>query len=322
VREDQGSDLALEALAKIQAMEAEADAVEFRDKWLGGAVFPDWAHAIEWIRLQKPTEEPRELQLLFTVPRNVPVSAEDLADKTSRRAWMERWLEQNPDAAPTIIQTLGPNFEVFDLLDQEGKLLDRQYIEPGSGLEALVNLGKSLCSRYRWKLHHAHMFILLDTTPVLDPIRVQVRARVGLGTQAYRAGAFSCEITLHVRPQATQQAVANAYEEARRSTFEGTFGIAAGERIRPITSPSTAALAILGGRIARGDFASWDEARAAYAESSGETKYLGVDAMGQFRRDTRAAFKKVTGLTLDFQPTKRNRASIEVELIREEGELE
>lgn len=49
-------DLALAALAEIQAMEAADAASKFRDTWMDGEMLPDWPTATLWLQSQRPPE--------------------------------------------------------------------------------------------------------------------------------------------------------------------------------------------------------------------------------------------------------------------------
>lgn len=319
MREDAGRDLGLEALAAIQAMEAEALANEYRVAWLEGQRLKSWSAAVKWIRSMAVAEAPSTLQLKFEVPRLPAITSADHSDPQRRRQWLNEWLDANPEASPRILMHGGPGYAMFDLLSEDGVLIDRQYIRPGSALESLQGLCDKLSDLYGWSRHQCQMFILLGTIPVLEPIRVQIRTTRQVGSAArLAAGPNSTEIILTVRPQATQQSVANAYEAGRTEMLTGLFELPAGLRNKPITSTRTRDLAILSGRIVRGDFKTWDEARAAYMGEFPEEEFTYAENMGRFRRDCKVAFLKVTGLKLDWQPQKRKQASIPIEVIEQD----
>lgn len=319
MRKDAGRDLGLEALARIQAMEAEVLADEFREEWLEGERLESWSEAVTWIRSMAVAEAPSTLQPTFEVPRLPAITSADHSDPQRRRQWLDEWLDANPETSPRILMHEGPQYAVFELLSEDGALIDRQYIQPESALESLQGLCEKLSDLYGWSRHQGQMFILLGTIPVLEPIRVQIRTTRQLGTASrLAAGPNSTEIVLTVRPQATQQSVANAYEAARTEMLTGIFELPAGLRNKPITSTRTRDLAILGGRIVRGDFKTWDEARASYMHEFPEEEFHYAENMGRFRRDCKAAFLKVTGLKLDWQPQKRKRASVPIEVIEQD----
>lgn len=320
MRNDKGRDLGLEALAALQAMEAEVDAQAFRDRWTSGRPFADWPTAVAWIRSQnpKPADVPQRLRFEFEVPRLSPISGEDHAAPVSRRQWMDEWLAANPDAIPAILGPEGPGYEIFDVIAEDGQLAERQYIAPNSALKALQAVCTTLEERYGWQPAQAQFYVLLGTVPVLASIRVSRRTRMELGGDTHPAGAFSSEIILEIRPQTTQQAVGNAYEAAREEMLTGLFGLPTGQRNKPISSPRTRDLAILAGRIVRGDYATWEEARSDYIERCPEEGLTYAEDMGRFRRDTRAAFLKITGVQLDWQPMKRKHSTMPIGVVPDE----
>lgn len=183
-------------------------------------------------------------------------------------------------------------------------------------LARLASLVEVLVSRYRWPKKAAEAFVLRGQTPRL---RLYERDVLRTFSDAMPSGnpatsPMTDEIVLRVRPQATKEEVAEAYDEVRRQMYYKT-----GKRKRPIGLPRTRDLAVLGYRIWRGDFESWRAAFASYAaENPADASTFcapGTDTvdMSLFRRTTRTAYKTVTGCTLDFRPgvvTKSSREEV------------
>ena len=317
-------DLALEALAAMQVMEAEAEVIAFREEWLGGLALSDWEAAMEWLRANAGTSGPATLDFRFEEAGSITIPLEILDEATKARAWWTEWLLQNLDKLAKFPIFPGCSNPTFTLRDEEGRPIDGLFVEPGSALAAFDRLVRTLADRYHWSNTQTQRLVLLGETPFLQPVRAEVSAEGRLGLDAtLAAGPGFTEITLRCRPQATQQEVADWYEAARRHSFEGFPGLSAGERIRAVTSERTRDQAILGARIAQGEFESWRGALDAYLDShkSERLTYAPSDGeveMGRFRRDTRAAYKRVVGFNLDFRPTKRQRREIDVEILDEQ----
>jgi hypothetical protein len=225
------SDVALEALAAIQALDAEPVAVAFRDQWLAGReLFGSIGHAVQW--------------------------------------------------------------------------------KQGASREALDSLAKSvehLTTRYHWSPESAEAFILRGETPDLPLVTTGVRRAAPSDPGNPAMSVFTDEIVLRCRPQATMKEVAHAYEQLRRVCVRSA-GIEPGIRNRPTTSERTRDLAVLGYRIWRGDFEDWHDAFRAYeAEHPDDATEYRVKSTDKvwiktFRRDTRAAYERVTGCYLDWRP--------------------
>jgi len=80
-------DLALAALAAIQAAEIEDAANEFRDVWMEGEVLPDWPTAVIWLRSQRPPEpevgKPFDLEVFYVLDEDGTPIDKIFADSTS-----------------------------------------------------------------------------------------------------------------------------------------------------------------------------------------------------------------------------------------------
>jgi hypothetical protein len=83
-------DLALDALAAIQALDALPVAEDFREEWLAGKVFGDEGSAIEWMKSGAgPYALPLELVFRCDLHRRPP--------KRGRLAWAAKLLHRHAD---------------------------------------------------------------------------------------------------------------------------------------------------------------------------------------------------------------------------------
>lgn len=319
------SDLALEALATIQALDADSVAQAFRDKWLDGAKFSDEAAAITWMRSVAGPARPG--QVVFRVPisnsearkrgeAEIGKSGDELS--AVRQPWARKLLREKEAALVSRywIEVL-PETIRYQEVDNPRAYVHQFWAEPGTALADLAATVAVLAKTYRWDSRDALRFVLGGVKPVIPVMRVQVRQETRLGRAKDRTPAASpylSEIVLRCRPQVTKKQVADAYDQARRSLLLET-GIEPGERNRATTSERTRDLAVLAFRIHLGTFASWRAAFDAYAlESPGDAseyqpKYGGPVRIGTFRRDVRNAYERVTGWELVWRPDLREPGS-------------
>lgn len=302
-------DLALDALAEIQAMEAAGEVAAFRARWLDGHPLPDWSEAMRWLSESTGSGSPRTLDFRFEVNR-ISIPLDIVGDAEKARAWWAQWLASNLDRLASFPLSPGWRNPLFHLKDELGNAVEALSYGPESGLEGFVIVRTGLVERYHWTERQAERFILLGELPVLRAVHAEYLTSIRMGDGVTPgSGPYSTEITLRCRPQATQQDVADAYEAVRSCALHNEFGLAVKARIRATTSERSRDLAVLGARIAANGFVSWEAARSVYLESHEKESLIygpekGEDAMGRFRRDTRAAFRQVTGLDLHFRPTK------------------
>lgn len=173
-------------------------------------------------------------------------------------------------------------------------------------LRALGKAAESLRAVFGWTERQASDYLLCGTPPNLELIKVLVGRREPGEPGNPAASLFTNTIILECRPTATKAEVAEAYEQMRR-LFLTRAGVEPGERNRKTSAPRTRDLAVLGYRIWRGDFESWQDAYWAYElehpEDAGEYRSSsGAVWTKTFRRDVRNAYERVTGLDLVFRP--------------------
>jgi hypothetical protein len=320
------SDLALEALATIQALDAEPVAQAFRDKWLDGAKFSDEAAAVAW--MQSVAGAPFPLEVVFRIPvsndeARQRAQAEIGKSNEERAALRESWardLLREHEAALVSRYMLTPVPETIRFAEAEsaGGEVHQFWADERTALADLATTVQGLVKTYRWDEQQAMRFVLGAANQIAIPaMRVQVRSELRIGATRDRTPAASpylSEIVLRCRPQVTKKQVADAYDQARRSLLLES-GIEPGERNRATTSERTRDLAVLAFRIHLDTFASWRAAFDAYAlESPGDAseyqpKYGGPVRIGTFRRDVRNAYERVTGWELVWRPDLREPGS-------------
>ena len=320
------SDLALEALATIQALDAEPVAQAFRDRWLAGAKFADEAGAIAW--MQSVAGAPLPLEVVFRIPvsndeARQSAQAEIGKSGDERTALRESWARDLlRDHADVLVSSyvLAPVPETirFVEVDSADGQAHQFWADEGTALADLAASVEQLVKTYRWDEQQAMRFVLGAENQIAIPAcSVQVRRERRRGAVRDRTPAASpylSEIVLRCRPQVTKKQVADAYDQARRSLLLES-GIEPGERNRGTTSARTRDLAILAFRIHLGTFASWRAAFDGYAlespsdASEYQPKYGGPVRIGTFRRDVRNAYERVTGWELVWRPDLREPGS-------------
>lgn len=289
--------LSLQALARIQALDARNVVAGYRLKWTGGVALEARA-AIAWMRdqLGAPAEAVR-----FEPRFDNPLAPSLASWKASGADWLAYPETGEPVVCRTALSSAGR--DLGELVCALGAAFRREWIGAGA------------------------MFVLTGALPVLDAVSflyVQRRQEGGLRNVS---GPLSDELVLFVRPQATLADVTDEYQRAQRRVAELT-ATAPRERTKPIGSPRVRDLAVLGARIALGDFASWAAAMDCYNAEHGapvdlgdneqDVTYADEGTRGRFRRDVRAAYQRVTGLDIDFQPDRRG--GLPVGVLRSAGE--
>ena len=172
---------------------------------------------------------------------------------------------------------------------------------------ALAVLAGGMADHYGWSDDHARAFILADCAPHLALFETGVLRHPPGEPGNPAASTFTNKVVLVVRPQATKQEVADAYDQLRRVLLVQE-GVEVGERNRATSSPRTRDLAVLGYRIWRGDFETWHSAFVAYETDHPEdaaayrSRTSGKVGVKTFRRDVYNAYLRVTGCPLTWQP--------------------
>ncbi|NTU70252.1 MAG: hypothetical protein HGB10_00280 [Coriobacteriia bacterium] len=197
------------------------------------------------------------------------------------------------------LQALGEmrRLDAMQFVDEHSELNDEQ-------------LAERLAERYGWTIGDAANFVVSNTIPRTDLIRGRFHRDAGSANDGNPATAKILDtIILYVRPQATKEEVANAFDEFRRAAYaSSTF-----ERRRPLAMKRSKDLAVLGYRIWRGEFDTWSSAFEAYQDEHPTDAVAFFDfstntvKMPDFRRATKNAYNTVTGCTLDFRPGMKTR---------------
>lgn len=273
--------LSLQALVRIQALDAREVVGEYRERWTGGA--PLAKHdATAWMRHELGASNAASFALRFDNP-----------------LW-PTWREWKASGCK------------WAACDDLGAEVSTYASAPHSAMHALARLVCGLGHAFgREWIDGGAMYVLSDVLPVLEAVSyVWVGSRQEGGLRN-ASGPLSGELVLLLRPQATLADVNDEYRRAQRKVAGPRA------RTRPIGEPRTRDLAVLGARVALGDFTSWPAAMDAYnAEHSdplgGDDNELDVHyrdpsdpvKQGLFRRDVRAAYRRVTGMDVDFRPGK------------------
>jgi hypothetical protein len=313
------ADLSLEALARIQALDAEPLAQAFRDKWLDGVTFTSEEEAIAWMQSVAGPTRPNEL--VFRIRLSAQESRAEMErwigkspgdQGTMQREWAERTLDEHRGAliSDYKLAPVKPTIEYREVDSPRG-YEHAFWAEPGTALADLAELMALLENKYRWDARQAIRYVLGGGEPVIPLLAVSTRSELRLGAALDRgchaSSPYLSEIILRCRPQATKKQVAEAYDEARRTLLTDAL-IEPGERNRATTSERTRDLAVLAFRIHRGDFTDWHDAFTTYRAQTPQDarEYVsttsGKPRMGTFRRDTRNAYRRVTGHELIFRP--------------------
>ena len=274
------NDLGLEALAHIQALDARKRAHKFRNDWLEGRPMPSQECGVAWMREQLGA--PQEAQLIglnFTETLDMSLARwKQGGCKWGAKSDSGRILGLFPTKRPSAMWELGVLVCIL------GEAFGREWINQGAA------------------------FVLANAVPVLSPVPDWWGVhKVRTGGLRNVSGPVSDEIVLFIRPQATFADVTTAYRHAQERIWEAVRW-APRERVKPMTSERMRDLAILGGRVALHDFATWQDALDTYeSEHPSETTYRDRN-IGRFRRDVRMAYERVTALELNFQPDRRGTA--------------
>ena len=278
------SDLGLEALARIQALDAEKPVSDFRRVWLDGNTLPGRDEALAWMR-----------EGLGAAPEAV---AFDLDFADPYRVSKEQW--SKPSWESKVHRLQGYRWRSIDA-EHRAAVHETPSDSPMRALGLLVCMMAESFGR-EWA-EQGHLFVLTGEIPTLRPV-VAVSLRSTKPRLRTLSGPLSEEIALFMRPQATTADVTVAYQAAQRRLYE-VLDLAPRERIKPMQSQRMRDLAVFGARVLREEFPTWQDARAAFlAEYPDEPSYRDGSTQGTFRRDVRTAYKRVTGLELDFRPTK------------------
>ncbi|MDP2402189.1 MAG: hypothetical protein Q8M66_09430, partial [Actinomycetota bacterium] len=270
-------DYGLQALAQLQALDARERVQRFRDEWMDGAPLADVDAALAWMvdHLGAPAET-HTLGPCFN----------KTYDQTLER-WRQSgfyWAAKDSRGEPIVYipskDRTSPMRRLGSLVCFLGEAFGREWVDQGA------------------------MFVLADRVPELRAATFVARHEVLSREPRDVSGPLSQEIVLFVRPQATLADVSETYRRAQERLI-GAARLQPRERIKPMTSPRMRDLAVLGGRIAIGAFDSWADALAVYESEHADDPTYHDGNKGRFRRDVRTAYKRVTGLDLDFQPDKR-----------------
>ena len=182
----------------------------------------------------------------------------------------------------------------------------RPYSPEGAATDDLAALAVRWSELYGWTSAQTFAFALGDEVPVLLAVKWNVSLSARVGREV--SGPLSQRIRLECRQHATTDEVAHAYREAQ-ARARAIEGMQPRIRSKPITSQRSVGLAVMGARVLLGEFASWVDARTAYnAAFPDEPAYTSAAAQGLFRRDVRDAYRRVTGLTLGWQPDRKGEA--------------
>jgi hypothetical protein len=306
------ADMDLRALAGIQAIEAAPLTAAFRQQWLDGSVLPDDEAAYEWLRRHgTPAQDEALLRFVGTGP-SMPRRPGDA---------MSDWVRQHAESASVaFVQKVKPWLSI-DVHDAEGQIITRLDLaaDAGTPMGELLDVATVLENRYRWSTQDGAIFVLTGCYPVPQVVHASWDQERTFGSVWHTTAAsvpMTQEIVLRCRPQATQQQVAKAYEEARREALE-RWHVPVGQRNRATSSDRTRALAVLAARIRAGEFASTREAMEAYlreredeqGDKAGYYVEYRRDEIGRFRRDVRIAWKRITGLEFGFDQVFRKEGS-------------
>lgn len=260
-------DLGLQALAEIQAREAQPIAQVFRNKWLDGGYFEDTEGADAWLRTLIDGDQTTagRVQLWY----RPPFAADGRLWTSNGGSWSS---------------------------DEHAVLRD------------LADTALALSSAFGWEWYEQTSdYVLANLTPCLQLVRADILDLEYEGTAPLVSGSIP-GIQLTIRPQATMADVTLAYREALGFLY-GRRKLGPRERIRAMSSERTRDLAVIGGRIALGDFASWADALETYrkehpTDSTYHRPHEPPDK-GLFRRDVRRSYAQATGQSLDFQPDRQ-----------------
>jgi len=284
--------LSLEALVRIQALDARNAVQQYRDKWTQGTPLSE-ADAISWMRaeLSAPSDA-----LTFGI------SLEHHIDPSQKR-----WREQGG---------------FWQANSGEGKELGKYGTDRGSAMDELGGLVFALGTAFgREWLADGALFVLADRPPKLKASSFIGKRNRQEGGLRNVSGPLSEELVLFVRPQATLADVTAEYQRAQRRLAGTPPSVR--ERVKPIGSPRVRDLAVLGARIALGEFSDWTAAMERYNDEhnaetdSGNNEYDaayristeggadGPSKVRRFRKDVRDAYLRVTGLAIDWQPARR-----------------
>lgn len=284
--------LGLEALVRIQALDARNAVDDFREeRTLGGPL--DEADATSWMRakLGAPSEA-----VMFGL------HLEHHLDPSRKR-----WRDQGG---------------IWRASTGAGEEVGQYPTDKGSAMRELGSLVCAFGEAFgREWLADGALFVLADRLPRLKAASFLGKRNRQEGGLRNVSGPLSEELVLFVRPQATLADVTAEYQRAQRRLAGLPPSVR--ERIKPIGSPRVRDLAVLGARIARGEFANWATAMACYnAEHSAETNADNNEyddayrksktdrtddpsKIRRFRKDVREAYLRVTGLSIDWQPARR-----------------
>ncbi len=317
------ADRDLQALVGIQGVEATPLAREYRSAWLDGRVLDDREAAYAWIRAHG-TRAHKELLVSF-----------DMTAAPPHRNEIAAWVAENADAARLVRPRNRDPWVRVEVRDASGELTDTLDLdaEAGTAIGELHKIATVLKGRYRWEYLDAVMFILTGELPIQGLIETSSlqETRIRSATDSTIASLpMSREIVIRCRPQATQKQVADAYEAQRRSSLEIWEKLdpsasltpplltpplisAPGERNRRTNSPYTPDRAVLVARVLSGEFESAAHARDVYVREhpDEELTYPSThDGISRFRRDMRAAWRRITGRDFTFKDAFHDRAGV------------
>lgn len=304
-----GDNLTLEALAEIQALEAEPLAQAFRDKWMGSKMIGS-EEVDAW--LSEAIIAPIGASEFRLLPPG-PTSTESIDDDV--RAVL-------PAAVLKKLDGAGWRTWTWTWRNSEG---DRKSIKRHSPLggqfDDLSGLLHEFAQAFGDEWYSAAAFVLAGVTPRLTPVQEETDfdawfeavKQLRDGGLGFVSGTRDQRIILKIRSQATLDDVAEAFRASLDRAAQGPdqFRRLRRERQKPMTSERMRDFAVIGGRMALGQFDSWKDAHEGYLAESGT-----MITFGQFRRDVVAAYTRVTGLELNAEPRRRGRVRLSGEPVR------
>ncbi len=242
-----------------------------------------------------------KIQALEASPRAVDfrrewLGGETLADSGAATGWLRDKLHSDADrfiVSPYVADPVSWSCYATDM-----RANNVTPAEDSSVWALGVAVRKLALAFGREWLEQGPAYMLADVVPTLEPVRTAYEGCGDVEGLPRVSGPSSYQVVLTIRPQATIADVTSAYQASLNR-----LPMAPRERAKPMSSPRMAELAVIGARAYLLEFNSWQEARAVYnSENTMETAYVDGDKQGQFRRDVRLAYKRVTGLDLDWKP--------------------
>lgn len=256
-----------EALTQIFALEAQADPIvrAFRLQHLEQGLL-DIDEVTAWIRATAVSDG--DPTVLITMPEEVMGKGNLPADKA---------LNMLPGYREDTVQ--------LHYLNGEAQQHRMEFIRIDGVLGDLNSISQRICRRYDWAEAAATTYILTGVPPTQRGIQIHA-------IDPWPWPAARRRVAMDVPLNATPTEVADLYSRARTSMLGG-------EPIgRKSLSKHAADLAVFAAEHSTGG--TWNEARAMWNRQQSGPDSRHYDQLAQFIRDSRAAYKRITGRDLDW----------------------